>query len=145
MASNDDDLLAGITELAPRLLTTMEAFEQVQRNMHPSRLDQLAEFISPFSADLTQAFDTFPGARFPGAHRKSSASILTEATTYSLRACDGIINSGGDTLAAMKAHARTDPCTGKTLPNSQHPDTYQPILFWNCHNEMTKGFWRSST
>ena len=56
MASNDDDLLAGITELTPRLLTTMEAFEQVQRNMHPSRLDQLAEFIAPFASELTEAF-----------------------------------------------------------------------------------------
>jgi len=87
MASNDDDLLAGITELAPLLLTTMEAFEQVQRNMHPSRLDQLAEFISPFAADLTQAFDTFQALAFPE-HIAKFGQHLTEATTYSLRACD---------------------------------------------------------
>ena len=102
MASNDDDLLASITELAPRLLTTMEAFEQVQQNMHPSRLDQLAEFIFPFAADLTQAFDTFQTLTFPE-HIAKFGQHLTETTAYSLRACDGIINSGGDTLAAMKA------------------------------------------
>ena len=65
MASNDDDLLAGITELTPRLLTTMEAFEQVQRNMHPSRLDQLAEFITPFASELTEAFEVFQTLSFP--------------------------------------------------------------------------------
>ncbi|MBT5702268.1 MAG: phospholipase [Gammaproteobacteria bacterium] len=102
MTSNDDDLLAGITELAPRLLTTMEAFEQVQRNMHPSRLPQLAEFISPFATDLRQAFDTFKTLTFPE-HISKFGKHLNEATTYSLRACDGIINSNGDTLAAMKA------------------------------------------
>ena len=102
MTSNDDDLLAGITELAPRLLTTMEAFEQVQRNMHPSRLPQLAEFISPFATDLRQAFDTFKTLIFPE-HISKFGKHLNEATTYSLRACDGIINSDGDTLAAMKA------------------------------------------
>ena len=102
MASNDDDLLAAITELAPRLLTTMEAFEQVQQNMHPSRLDQLAAFIAPFAADLTQAFDPFQELTFPE-HIAKFGQHLTEATTYSLRACDGIIHSDGDMLAAMKA------------------------------------------
>ena len=57
MASSDEALLEGITQLTPALLTTMEAFEQVQRNMHPSRLDQLADFIRPFAAELQSRFD----------------------------------------------------------------------------------------
>ncbi len=102
MTSNDDELLAGITELTPSLLTTLEAFEQVQQNMHPSRLPKLAEFISPFAAELRDAFEPFQTLSFP-AHIAKFGQHLNAATTYSLRACDGIINADGDTMAAMKA------------------------------------------
>jgi phospholipase/carboxylesterase len=104
----------------------MEAFEQVQRNMHPSRLDQLAEFIAPFAADLTQAFDPFQALTFPE-HIAKFGQHLTEATTYSLRACDGIIDSDGDMLAAMKtmrAQARAQeklyPTANILTPISQY-------------------------
>ena len=102
MTSNDDDLLTSITALTPSLLTTMEAFEHVQQNMHPSRLPQLADFISPFAAELRDAFEPFQMLNFPE-HIAKFGQHLNEATTYSLRACDGIINSAGDTMAAMKA------------------------------------------
>ncbi len=102
MASSDEALLEGITQLTPALLTTMEAFEQVQRNMHPSRLDQLADFIRPFAAELQSLFDQHSTLEFP-AHIERFGNQLMEACTYSLRACHGITQSSGDTMAAMKA------------------------------------------
>lgn len=102
MTSSDEALLDGITRLAPTLLTTMEAFEQVQRNMHPSRLSQLAEFIAPFEQELIDAFAGFEDLDFPE-HVEKFCGHLIDATTYSLRACDGITSSDGDQWAAMKA------------------------------------------
>jgi phospholipase/carboxylesterase len=80
----------------------MEAFEQVQRNMHPSRLDQLANFIRPFETELQDLFDRYSELEFPE-HIERFGNQLMEACTYSLRACNGITSSQGDTMAAMKA------------------------------------------
>jgi len=102
MTSSDEALMQGITELTPRLLTAMEAFEQVQRNMHPTRLDQLADFIRPFDEELRAAFEPFEKLSFPE-HIEKFGQQIKAAATYSLRASDGILNAGGDTMAAMKA------------------------------------------
>lgn len=102
MTSSDDDLLNGITQLTPPLLTTMEAFEQVQRNMHPPHLDQLSEFIAPFEADLRHVFGPFEALDFPE-HLQKFGNHLKEAASYSLRACHGVTNAGDDTMAAMRA------------------------------------------
>ncbi|SVB51881.1 uncharacterized protein METZ01_LOCUS204735, partial [marine metagenome] len=88
MASSDEKLLEGITSLTPSLLTAMEAFEQVQRNMHPSRLAQLAEFLKPFEEELKQVSEGFDDLEFPE-HVARFAEHLFSATTYSLRACNG--------------------------------------------------------
>lgn len=102
MASSDEDLMAGIMNLTPKLLTTMEAFEQVQRNMHPTRLDQLSDFIAPFETDLQTALQVFEPLEFPD-HIAKFGEHLHEAATYALRACNGITSAGSDTMAAMKA------------------------------------------
>jgi len=101
MTSNDDDLLNGITLLTPQLLTTMEAFEQVQRNFHPPHIDQLSDFISPFEEELTRAFEPFNTLVFPE-HLEKFGSHLKRTTTYSLRACHSITNAQGDTMGAMR-------------------------------------------
>lgn len=102
MTSTDEELLDGITNLTPKLLTTMEAFEQVQRNMHPTRIEQLAEFIGPFEAELKDAFEPFERLEFP-AHIAKFGEHIKEAATYSLRACDGVTNRNNDTMARFKA------------------------------------------
>ncbi len=102
MTSSDDQLLEGITLLTPALLTTLDAFEQVQRNMHPTRLDQLANLVSPFEAELASAFEPFQSLTFPD-HIAKFGDLLKESTTYALRACDGIVNANGDAMAAFKA------------------------------------------
>ncbi|MCZ6503049.1 MAG: hypothetical protein O6945_11100, partial [Gammaproteobacteria bacterium] len=102
MSSDNDLLLDTITDLAPKLLTTMEAFEQVQRNMHPPRLETLAEFIAPFERELRDAYLKFERLSFPEDIAPFGKS-LHDGATYSLRACDGITNRGGDTFATMKA------------------------------------------
>ncbi|MBT4162905.1 MAG: phospholipase [Gammaproteobacteria bacterium] len=126
MASSDEDLLNGITVLTPTLLTTLEAFEQVQRNMHPNRIDQLAEFINPFEANLKHAFEEFKDLQFPE-HIEKFGKHLKEASTYALRACNGITDSQGDTWAAMKAmraHSRAQeklyPIASILKPISQY-------------------------
>ncbi len=102
MSSDNDLLLDTITDLAPKLLTTMEAFEQVQRNMHPSRLETLAEFIAPFERELRDAYLKFERLSFPE-DIASFGKNLRKSATYSLRACNGITNRGGDTYPIMKA------------------------------------------
>ena len=126
MASSDDDLYQGITDLTPRLLTTLEAFEQVQRNMHPTRVDQLADFIAPFEAELQQAFEPFEQLQFP-VHLEKFGNQMKSAATYALRACNGVTNAGGDTWAAMKAmraHVRAQenlyPVAGVLRPICQY-------------------------
>lgn len=102
MTSSDDDLLAGITNLTPQLLMTMEAFEQVQRNMHPTRIDDLADFIKPFETALNEVTEPFQALSFPD-HVAKFATHLSEAATYSLRACQGITQADGDTMNTMRA------------------------------------------
>jgi phospholipase/carboxylesterase len=102
MPAENDLLLDAITDLAPKLLTTMEAFEQVQRNMHPSRLEKLAEFITPFEQELRGSFETFERLSFPEEIAAFGRRLL-DASTYALRACDGITNRSNDTFATMKA------------------------------------------
>ena len=102
MTSGDEELMRGMTELTPKLLTAMEAFEQVQRNMHPARLGQLADFLRPFDEALRAAFKPFEALNFPE-HIEKFGERIKGAATYSLRASDGILNASGDTLSAMKA------------------------------------------
>ncbi|MCH7742192.1 MAG: phospholipase [Proteobacteria bacterium] len=102
MSSENDLLLDAITDLAPKLLNTMEAFEQVQRNMHPSRLETLAEFIVPFERELRDSFSTIEAMEFPE-DISALGKRLINGATYSLRACDGITNRSGDNFATMKA------------------------------------------
>lgn len=102
MTSSDEELTDGITNLTPKLLTTMEAFEQVQRNMHPSRIDQLAEFIAPFEDELKAANESFQHLEFPE-HIEKFGEHIKEATTYSLRACNGVTDRSNDTMATLKA------------------------------------------
>lgn len=109
MTARDDELLEGITQLVPALLTCMAAFEQVQRNMHPARLGELAEFIKPYEAALQDACAGFKQLSFPE-HLNSFGDRLQQAATYSLRACNGISTSNGrgatnnsGAFAAMKA------------------------------------------
>ncbi len=122
----DDKLLDAITNLAPKLLTTMEAFEQVQRDMHPSRQEKLAEFIAPFEDELRTSFDSFTSMEFP---EEIAAFVkrLIDGTTYSLRACNGITNQGTEPFAAMKAmraHCRAQefiyPLANVLTPVSQY-------------------------
>ena len=126
MTDNDDKLLNAITNLAPKLLTTMEAFEQVQGNMHPSRLEKLAEFIAPFEDELKNAYNTFTELEFPE-EIAAFGQRLNDGAIYSLRACNGITNHESDTFAAMKAmraHCRAQeyvyPLANVLTPVSQY-------------------------
>ncbi len=102
MTTENDQLTDAITDLAPKLLSAMEAFEQVQRNMHPSRIEGLAEFITPFEQALRDSFETFSTCTFPDDIAKFRKR-LNDGATYCLRACDGITNRSNDTFATMKA------------------------------------------
>ncbi|MBD3646396.1 MAG: phospholipase, partial [Pseudomonadales bacterium] len=108
MSEGDDRLVNAITRLIPTLLTTMEAFEQVQRNMHPPRLEQLAGLIQPYEASLNDALEEFRPLEFPE-HLSPFRERVVHAAEYALRACNGIINheSGfGAVMKAMRAQCR---------------------------------------
>ena len=113
--SSDDELTDGITALTPRLLAAMDAFEQVQRNMHPSRIPQLTTFISPFEEELHNAFESFKQLVFP-AHIEKFVGFLTEAATYSLRACNGVTGNHQDPSARMKAMRAQSRAQEKLYP-----------------------------
>ncbi|MFP6807256.1 MAG: hypothetical protein VB957_08745 [Pseudomonadales bacterium] len=102
MPDNSDQLADAITDLAPKLLTTMGAFEQVQRNMHPSRIEALAEFIAPFELSLRDSFEEFAKHSFPE-DIAQFGKRLHDGAKYSLRACNGITDRSDDTFATMKA------------------------------------------
>jgi phospholipase/carboxylesterase len=108
MSSDLDKLHETITLLIPRLLTCMEAFEQVQRNLHPSRIAPMTEFIAPFEAELRQTHQEFSNLQFPE-DLKHFQEMINQSVVYALRACDGL-NSGeddfGNVMKAMRAHVR---------------------------------------
>ncbi|MEX2327949.1 MAG: hypothetical protein WD558_09475, partial [Pseudomonadales bacterium] len=87
--ATDDQLLDSITDLVPKLLMTLEAFEHLQRNLHPGRYDQLAEFISPFADQLAAARKVFDRLTFP-ADLAGLGQQISNSTEYALRACNGI-------------------------------------------------------
>lgn len=73
MPDDNDSLLQAITDLIPRLMTTMEAFEQVQRKIHPPRLAELAQHIEPDAA----------GPKAARAHCRAQESIYPLDTIMS--------------------------------------------------------------
>ncbi len=125
MPSDNDELLEAITDIAPKLLTTMEAFEQVQRNMHPSRLDKLAEFLSPYEESLQASFQKFSRLQFPE-DIAPFGKRLDDGARYSLRACEGITRPEDtfSTMKAMRAHCRAQefmyPLASVMTPVSQY-------------------------
>jgi phospholipase/carboxylesterase len=124
--ATDDQLLESITDLVPKLLTTLEAFEQVQRNLHPGRYDQLAEFISPFADQLSTARLIFDDLVFP-ADLAGLGEQISKSTEYALRACDGVQRHGqgpGNVMKAMRAQCRAQeyiyPLSAVWTPVSQY-------------------------
>ena len=108
MTDDQDPLVAGITRLVPEVLRTMEALEITQRNMHPPRVPQLAEFIQPFHDSLLQKADGFADLEFPE-HMQAFQDRLAQSAEYVRRACDGLINHEagvGNTMRAMRAICR---------------------------------------
>lgn len=85
--TTEDQLLSAITELVPVLLNTMEAFEQVQRRMHPSRSAELAQLIEPFAEHLDPLVDEFSQLNVSG-HAVTVHEFLTKGATYALQACE---------------------------------------------------------
>ena len=96
-----DKLHESITDLIPKLLSTMDAFEQAQRNLHPSRFQQLAEFVAPFEKDLQLAFDHFEALEFPD-DLKHFQEMIASSATYCLRACDGIKKMRKDSAVSCR-------------------------------------------
>ena len=108
MSDEPDPLVAGITRLVPEMLRAMEALEIAQRNMHPPRVPQLAEFISPFHDSLLTSADGFADLEFPD-HMQAFQDRLAKSAEYVRRACDGLINHDagmGNTMRAMRAICR---------------------------------------
>lgn len=126
MTDDTEVLLDAITALIPRLLVTMDALEQVQRNMHPPRLDELSEFLKPFEESLKTVSEDFLTTQFPD-HLRSLKAQMDQAIEYSMRACDGILNHEagiGQVMKAMRAACRVQeiiyPLANVMRPVSQY-------------------------
>ncbi|MBV1878173.1 MAG: dienelactone hydrolase family protein [Pseudomonadales bacterium] len=108
MTEDLDKLEQAITQLIPKLLTTLEAFEQVQRNLHPPHTGQLVEFIKPFGDALILAFDQFKQLSFP-THLAHFETMINDACTYTLRAYAGLKqyeDNFSNVMKAMRAHCK---------------------------------------
>jgi|TARA_Y100000310_G_C20664925_1_gene806947 phospholipase/carboxylesterase len=124
-----DPLLECITTLLPALLNTMQAFDQVQRALHPPRYQKLAEFLQPYSERLTDANRQLQQVQFP-AHAEPFYQQLQEATTHTLRACENFAAASngqaglGQVMRAMRCHCRAQemlyPLAPMMTPLSQY-------------------------
>ncbi|MCB1692421.1 MAG: hypothetical protein KDI19_06615 [Pseudomonadales bacterium] len=108
MATDTDRLTLAITDLVPKLLTAMEAFEQVQRNAAPGNYPDLVSFLSPFAQELQEARNAFASLEFPD-ELKPFGDQIAHAAEYSTRACDSIAHyeeGMGRVMQAMRAQCR---------------------------------------
>ena len=114
MTDENDQLLAAITDLIPKLLMAMEAFEQLQRNMNPAALDTLGEFVTPFEQALRKSYELFEQLPFPD-DLQGYGETISQSCTYCLRAMAPFINTGQnvdgsermiESMKAMRAHCR---------------------------------------
>ena len=107
MTATDNELMASITRTVPALLTTMEAFEQVQADMYPQHIAQMGAALQPFEAKLQAAFGEFSEIEFPEDIAQVGTTI-SDASRYCLRACDGLTRErGADFLWSWLREART--------------------------------------
>ena len=103
-----DKLQIAITEIVPKLLMLLEAFEQVQRNLHPNSFGQLADLVAPFEAELIADYEEFKALSFPDdlAH---FGEMMQQGCDYALRACHGLRQHEegfGRVMQGMRAHVR---------------------------------------
>jgi phospholipase/carboxylesterase len=109
--TTDDQLLTAITELVPVLLNTMEAFEHVQQNMHPSSSGELAQLIEPFANHLGPIADQFSQLNVSG-HAATAHEFLAKGASYTLQACENFAtgaashNGMGSIMRAMRSITR---------------------------------------
>lgn len=102
MTATNDKLMASITRTIPALLTTLEAFERVQANLHPQHIPQMGAALLPFEADLQAAFEELCQIEFPDDIAQVGTTIR-DATRYCLRACDSLTHEDAEFAGAMKA------------------------------------------
>ena len=108
MPTDLDKLQTAITDIVPKLLMLLEAFEQVQRNLNPNSFSQLAEFITPFEQELQQDFDQFKTLVFPP-DLSHFGDMMLQGCEYALRACNGLHQHDegfGRVMQGMRAHVR---------------------------------------
>lgn len=125
----EEPLLDGVTMLMPILLKTMQAFEQVQRKLHPPRFLKLAEFLEPYGQHLAEARQQFEKVEFPN-HLQSFHHQLDTAITHSLRACQNFAAARGgqqglgNVMRSMRSHYRAQeaiyPLAAAMTPVSQY-------------------------
>jgi phospholipase/carboxylesterase len=108
MSTDLDKLQNAITAIVPKLLVLLEAFEQVQRSLHPNKFAQLAEFITPFEEELKIDFETFQTLDFPE-DLSHFGDMMKQGCHYALRACQGLHQHEegfGRVMQGMRAHVR---------------------------------------
>lgn len=126
MANDTDRLLDAVTDVIPRLLEAMEAFEQVQAGAHPGQFAKLAELLVPYADRLTTANEAFEPLEFPD-DLVTFRNRIADAVQYALRACDNIQRHDegmGRIMQAMRAHCRAQefsyPLSTVMTPVSQY-------------------------
>jgi phospholipase/carboxylesterase len=103
-----DKLQIAITEIVPKLLMLLEAFEQVQRNLHPNSFAQLADLVAPFEAELIADFQEFNEFVFPE-DLSHFGEMMKQGGNYALRACEGLRQHEegfGRVMQGLRAHVR---------------------------------------
>jgi phospholipase/carboxylesterase len=139
MTATDNELMASITRTVPALLTTMEAFEQVQADMHPQHIAQMGAALQPFEAKLQAAFGEFSEIEFPEDIAQVGTTI-SDASRHCLRACDGLTSERGGFSAYIPEYL--DPSTPVSVVIALHGGTGHGADFlWSWLREaQTRGF-----
>ncbi len=108
MSTDLDKLQNAITAIVPKLLMLMEAFEQVQRSLHPNGFAQLVEFITPFEEALKADYLDFQELEFPE-DLSHFGDMMKQGCDYALRACNGLHQHEegfGRVMQGVRAHVR---------------------------------------
>lgn len=105
MADDKDPLLDAITDVVPKLLGTLEIFEQLQERVPQGEYQTFAELLAPNASELANAALEFSAVAVPE-DLAELCGYISESCTYALRGAENISKHAegfGMVMRAMRA------------------------------------------
>ncbi len=89
MAGDKDPLLDAITSVVPKLLGTLDVFEQLQERVPQGDYHAFAELLAPHASELANAALAFSAVEVPE-DLAELCEFITQSCTYALRGAENI-------------------------------------------------------